>query len=154
MVVELEVAGGERLPFADAAFDCVVSTFTLCSVDDVPRALAEAYRVLRPGGRLLFLEHGLSPEPGVRQWQHRLNALQRLLGGGCRLDRDFRALVAGSPFGPADVREFDLEKTPRRPVPLATTRDFQIKITYSATDLDNSIVGRSVSPTLIFTASG
>jgi ubiquinone/menaquinone biosynthesis C-methylase UbiE len=70
--VDQRALGGERLPFADATFDCVVSTWTLCSIARVEQALAEVYRVLRPGGRFLFLEHGLSPEPGVRKWQHRL----------------------------------------------------------------------------------
>ena len=103
----------ERLPFADGTFDCVVSTWTLCSIDDVSRALGEVYRVLRPGGRFLFLEHGLSPDPCVRTWQRRLNWLTYRLGGGCRLDRDIRALVAGQPFAAVDVDEFDLEKMPR-----------------------------------------
>ena len=85
---------GENLPFESGAFDCVVSTFTLCSIDNVASALAELYRVLKPGGRLLFLEHGLSPEPRVQKWQHRLNWLQMRLGDGCRLDRDMKKLIA------------------------------------------------------------
>lgn len=89
---------GERLSFADGSFDCVVSTFTLCSIDDVARALAEAYRVLKPGGKFLFLEHGLSPEPGVQKWQRRLNWLESLLADGCRLDRDVKELLAALPF--------------------------------------------------------
>jgi ubiquinone/menaquinone biosynthesis C-methylase UbiE len=64
--VDRRELSGERLPFADGAFDCVVSTWTLCSIDGVGRALGEVCRVLRPGGRFLFLEHGLSPEPGVQ----------------------------------------------------------------------------------------
>lgn len=111
--VEQRVAGGERLPFADGTFDCVVSTFTLCSIDDVSRALSEVYRVLKRGGRFLFLEHGVSPEPGVRKWQRRLNWLQIRLGGGCRLDRDIRALVASQPFAAIEIDEFYLENTPK-----------------------------------------
>jgi ubiquinone/menaquinone biosynthesis C-methylase UbiE len=110
--VEHRVARGERLPFGDGSFDCVVSTFTLCSIDDVGRALAEVYRVIRPGGRLLFLEHGLSPDPGVRKWQRRLNRLEGLLADGCRLDRDIAALVAEQPFASLRTRTFYLERTP------------------------------------------
>jgi len=113
IAVDQRTLFGERLPFADAEFDCVVSTFTLCSIDDVRSALAEAYRVLRPGGRLLFLEHGLSPDPSVQWWQRRLNWLQRYLAGGCRLDRRIKELIAGQPFASVEVDEFYLEKVPR-----------------------------------------
>jgi ubiquinone/menaquinone biosynthesis C-methylase UbiE len=111
--VERYVVGGERLPFADTRFDCVVSTFTLCSIEHVSQALAEVYRVLKPGGRFLFLEHGLSPEPAVQRWQRRLNWLQTWLADGCRLDRNMRELVAGQPFGSVQCIEFYLEKSPK-----------------------------------------
>jgi ubiquinone/menaquinone biosynthesis C-methylase UbiE len=111
--VELRVGGSERLPFADAAFDCVASTWTLCSIDGVERALGEVYRVLRPSGRFLFLEHGLCPEPGVQAWQRRLNRLEMLLAGGCRLDRDIKALVGAQPFRSVAVDEFYLEHAPK-----------------------------------------
>ncbi len=103
----------ERLPFEAGTFDCVVSSWVLCSIDDVGQALGEVYRVLRPGGRFLFLEHGLSPDPRVRQWQRRLNGLEYRLGGGCRLDRDIRALVSAQSFAAVRVDEFALEKLPR-----------------------------------------
>jgi SAM-dependent methyltransferase len=111
--VERHVLAGERLPFPADTFDCAVSTFTLCSIGDVSQALAEVYRVLKPGGRFLFLEHGLSPEPRVRAWQRRLNWLEGRLADGCRLDRDIRALVAGQPFASAEVAECYLEHMPR-----------------------------------------
>lgn len=98
IAVDQRVLGGERLPFDDGTFDCVVSTFTLCSIAGVGQALGEAYRVLKPGGRFLFFEHGLSPDPAVRKWQHRLNWLEMRLADGCRLDRDIRALVTAQPF--------------------------------------------------------
>lgn len=101
------------LPFDDQTFDCVVSTFTLCSIDDVQQALNEVYRVLRTGGRFLFLEHGLSPESGVGRWQRRLNWAQMRLAGGCHLDRDIRRLVTAQPFSPVEIDESYLEKTPR-----------------------------------------
>jgi ubiquinone/menaquinone biosynthesis C-methylase UbiE len=71
--VDQRVLNGERQPFDDGTFDCVVSTFTLCSIAGVGQALGEAYRVLKPGGRFLFFEHGLSPQPTVQRWQRRLN---------------------------------------------------------------------------------
>jgi ubiquinone/menaquinone biosynthesis C-methylase UbiE len=103
---------GEHLTFPQGTFDCVVSTFTLCSIDDVGGAMAEVYRVLRPGGRFLFLEHGLGPEPGVQKWQRRLNRLQMLLADGCRLDRDIEQLVAAQPFSSHFVHKSYLERTP------------------------------------------
>lgn len=111
--VDRRLLGGERLPFEGGAFDCVVSTFTLCSIEQVGRALREVFRVLRPGGKLLLLEHGLSPEPKVRRWQRRLNGLQMRLAGGCHLDRDMRALVTAQPFASVQMDEFYLEKAPR-----------------------------------------
>jgi len=111
--VDQRVQSGERLPFENGTFDCVVSTFTLCSIENVGQALGEVYRVLRPGGRLLFLEHGLSPQPHVQKWQRRLNWLEMRLADGCRLDRDMRELVAARPFSSVEVEEFYLERTPR-----------------------------------------
>jgi ubiquinone/menaquinone biosynthesis C-methylase UbiE len=109
--VDQRVLGGERLPFDDNSFDAVVSTFTLCSVEDVSRALSEVYRVLKPGGRFLFLEHGLSPEPNVQKWQRRLNWLGMRLADGCRLDRNIKELVASQPFSGVEIEEFYLEKS-------------------------------------------
>jgi ubiquinone/menaquinone biosynthesis C-methylase UbiE len=111
--VDQRVLGSERLPFGDGTFDCVVSTFTLCSIGGVAQALREVYRVLKSGGTFLFLEHGLSPEPNIQKWQRRLNWLQVRLAGGCHLDRDMRALVSAQPFASVLVDEFYLEKTPR-----------------------------------------
>ncbi len=111
--IDTRVAGGESLPFDAGRFDCVVSTFTLCSIPDVERALAEIYRVLKPGGRFLVLEHGLSPDPGVGRWQHRLNSLQRLAGGNCHLNRDIREIVSRQPFQSLELKEFYLRKTLR-----------------------------------------
>lgn len=111
--VDLRLAGGERLPFDAGAFDCVVSTFTLCSIDEVGQAIGEFHRVLKPGGRFLFLEHGLSPDPQVQKWQRRLNWLQQPLAGNCRLDRDIRRLVSSAPFANIAASEFYLEHAPR-----------------------------------------
>jgi ubiquinone/menaquinone biosynthesis C-methylase UbiE len=104
---------GEQMPLADGSYDCVVSTFTLCSVADPPRALSEVFRVLRPGGRFFFLEHGLSPEPTIQRWQRRMNWLQSLLGDGCKLDRNIKELVAEQPYSAIDSQEHYLEKMPK-----------------------------------------
>ena len=88
----------ERLPFADASFDTVVTTWTLCSVPDPAQALAETRRVLKSGGCLVFVEHGLAPEPGVARWQRRLTPCWRPLAGGCRLDRRIDELVRAAGF--------------------------------------------------------
>lgn len=79
-------AGAERMPFADRSFDTVVSTHTLFSLPDRAAALAEVRRVLRPGGRFVFLEHGLSPDPRVARWQRRLNGIQKRFAAGWLLD--------------------------------------------------------------------
>lgn len=113
LAVDQRVSNGERLPFDEGKFDCVVSTFTLCSIVGIGQALREVYRVLRPGGRFLFLEHGLSPEPGVQKWQRRLNGLQRWLGDGCHLERDIRSLVTEQPFSLERIDQFYLEQVPR-----------------------------------------
>jgi ubiquinone/menaquinone biosynthesis C-methylase UbiE len=87
-----------QLPFADERFDTVVSTWTLCSILHIRQALAQVYRVLKPGGQFLFVEHGLSHEPGVQKWQHRLTPIQKVISGGCHLDRNMEALIAEAGF--------------------------------------------------------
>lgn len=94
--VRLLGLSAETIPLDDDAVDTVVTTFTLCTIPDPVQALAEMRRVLRPGGELLFCEHGLAPDPEVRKWQRRLNPVQRRVGGGCNLDRDITGLVGGS----------------------------------------------------------
>ena len=112
LAVQHLVLGGEQLPFEDATFDCVVSTWTLCSIPEVQRAMRELYRVLKRGGRFLFLEHGLSDIPKVRTWQKRLTGLQSFIAG-CRLDLNVRELIAGQPFASVEIENFYLEKTPK-----------------------------------------
>jgi SAM-dependent methyltransferase len=110
--VDLQILGGERLPSEDSRFDCPVSTFTLCSIEDVAQALRQVYRVLKSSGTFLFLEHGLSRDPKMQKWQRRLNWLQVRLANGCHLDRDMKVLVAAQPFAWVEVEEFYLERTP------------------------------------------
>jgi ubiquinone/menaquinone biosynthesis C-methylase UbiE len=94
----LMTASAEALPFRDASFDTVVTTWTLCSIPSAAQALHEARRVLRSDGRLLFVEHGLAPEPGVARWQHRLTPCWRCLAGGCHLDRKIDDLITAAGF--------------------------------------------------------
>ena len=98
MTVEFIGLDGQDLPLDDNSADAAVSTFTLCTIPDVTRALNELGRVLRPGGRLHFLEHGLSPDPKVAAWQHRLTPIQRRVCGGCHFDRPIAQLITDADF--------------------------------------------------------
>jgi len=110
--VDFHHLDAEHLPFDATSFDTVVCTFTLCTIANVAHALAEVHRVLKPGGRFLFLEHGLSPDPGVARWQRRLTPLQRRLWGGCRLDRPTRPLVAACGLELGPVQSYYLRGLP------------------------------------------
>lgn len=96
--VEFVGLDGQQLPLADASVDRVLCTWTLCTIPDPGQALDEMRRVLRPGGQLHFIEHGLAPGAGVAKWQRRLNPIQRRVAGGCHLDRPIDALIAGAGF--------------------------------------------------------
>lgn len=109
--VHLIQASAEALPLADKSVDTLVMTWTLCSIPDPRRALAEMQRVLRPDGQLLFAEHGLAPEPQVARWQHRLDPLWTRLS--CHLDRPVNALICEAGFAIADLRTGYLGKGPR-----------------------------------------
>jgi ubiquinone/menaquinone biosynthesis C-methylase UbiE len=97
--VSLLQASAEQLPFVDAAFDVIVMTWTLCSIPNPIAALTEMRRVLRPGGQLLFVEHGLSSEIRTARWQHRLTPYWKRIGGGCHLDRKTDSLIRAAGFG-------------------------------------------------------
>ena len=111
--VELHEAAGEELPFADATFDTAVSTWTLCSVGDPAAVLAEVRRVLKPGGRLLLIEHGLAPDERVARWQRRLTPVQRVVADGCHLDRDVPALLAASGLTQVEREGFYDRRVPK-----------------------------------------
>lgn len=104
IAVEPLALSAERIPLKDASVDCIVCTYTLCTIPDPAAALAEFRRVLRPGGRLLFSEHGLAPDEAVRRWQYRLEPLWKPLAGGCHLTRDTRGLLEATGFA---IRELD-----------------------------------------------
>jgi ubiquinone/menaquinone biosynthesis C-methylase UbiE len=103
--VTFHLLDAQQLPFADEGFDTVVSTWALCSIPHIRQALAQVYRVLKPDGQFLFVEHGLSHEPGVQKWQHRLTPVQKLIGGGCHLDRDMEALISQAGFSFRQLRK-------------------------------------------------
>ncbi len=100
--LELVAGHAEALPLDAARFDTVVFAYTLCSVADPVRAIAEARRVLRPDGQLIFLEHGLAPDAATARWQRRLTPGWRAVAGNCHLDRDIAGLV-GAAFTITDV---------------------------------------------------
>ena len=91
-------ASAEAMPVETASFDTVLTTWSLCSIPDPAKALGEIRRALKPGGRLLFVEHGLSPECGVARWQNRLNGAWRCLSAGCNMNRKMDDLIAVAGF--------------------------------------------------------
>ena len=105
--IELIGLSAERIPVEDASFDTVVCTYTLCSIPDPMAALKEMRRAMKPGGKLLFSEHGKSPDANVLKWQTRLQPYWRQVAGGCLLDRDIPALLEEAGFQP-DVQSLYL----------------------------------------------
>jgi ubiquinone/menaquinone biosynthesis C-methylase UbiE len=112
ITVDHRVLNGESLPMTDNTFDSVVSTWTLCSIANIDQALQEIHRVLKPGGRFFFIEHGLSRDPQVQAWQNRLNPLQNIIADGCNLNRNIRQLVEKQ-FATVTLKEFYADKTPK-----------------------------------------
>lgn len=112
ITVDHRVLSGENLPMEDNSFDSVVSTWTLCSIAKVEQALKEIYRVLKPGGRFFFVEHGLSREPQVQVWQNRLTPLQKIIADGCHFNRNIRQLIENQ-FNTVTLEEFYAEKEPK-----------------------------------------
>jgi len=89
---------GEEIPLEDSSVDTVLVTYTLCTIPDVMQALAGMRRVLKPGGQLLFCEHGQAPDANIRRWQNRLNPAWKRLAGGCNLNRDIPHLLRSAGF--------------------------------------------------------
>ena len=113
--VPVERAGldGQSLPFEDDRFDAALSTWTMCTIPDLQAALAELRRVLKPGGELHFVEHGLAPDENVQRWQHQLNPVQNRLFGGCHLDRPIVESIRAAGFEVRDVDTFYEHGSPK-----------------------------------------
>ncbi len=111
--VSLVDGSAEDIPFADASFDTVLTTWTLCSIPDGARALSEMRRVLKPSGELVFIEHGRSPDARVEAWQDRLTPLWRRCSGGCHMNRDMGAMIRAAGFAITRMRTGYMMKGPR-----------------------------------------
>lgn len=107
--VEIVTLSAEQIPAPAATYDTIVCTFTLCTIPDAVKALHEMKRVLKPGGELLFCEHGLSPDASVARWQNRLTPMWSPMAGGCHLNRDVRAMLAAGGFVPTQIESHYLK---------------------------------------------
>tara|TARA_B100000315_G_scaffold95979_3_gene88142 strand:- start:7942 stop:8607 length:666 start_codon:yes stop_codon:yes gene_type:complete len=104
---------GEEIPLEDKSVDCVVLTYTLCTIADFEAALAQMRRVLKPDGTLIFCEHGLAPDDAVRRWQDRINPIWKKFAGGCNLNREIPACIESAGFSIAKLETMYLPNTPR-----------------------------------------
>ncbi|MDA9984017.1 class I SAM-dependent methyltransferase [Porticoccaceae bacterium] len=111
--VEIILGSAEAMPFPDDHFDSVVITYTLCTIPDAESASLEIRRVLKPGGKLIFCEHGLAPDSGVAKWQGRIDPIWGKIAGGCHLNRDIPQLITGAGFTLETLEQMYLPSTPK-----------------------------------------
>jgi ubiquinone/menaquinone biosynthesis C-methylase UbiE len=111
--VEFVGLDAQVIGLPDGSADTAISTFSLCTIPDVAAALAEIRRVLKPGGRLFVLEHGRAPDQGVARWQDRLNGIQRVIAGGCNVNRDIPGLMRAAGFDVSELAGAYFKEMPR-----------------------------------------
>ncbi len=111
--VEILQETAEAMSLAPRSVDTVLVTYSLCTIPGAVAALESARRALKPGGRLLFCEHGLAPDEGVRRWQRRIEPVWKVIGGGCHLSRDIPALIGAAGFTVEKLETMYLPKTPK-----------------------------------------
>ena len=112
ITVDYQVLNGESLPMEDASFDSVVCTWTLCSIPQADKAIAEVYRLLKPGGKFFFIEHGLSGDRQIKFWQNSLTPLQKIIADGCHLNRNIKDIIEHK-FDNVIVEQFYAPKLPK-----------------------------------------
>ena len=110
---DIHCCGAEAIPLDDKSVDTAVVTFVLCTIPDWQAALGELRRVLKPGGKVLFSEHGLAPDEGVAKWQRRVEPVWKRLAGGCHLTRDTKEMLTQSGFAVEDHHTMYLPNTPK-----------------------------------------
>lgn len=111
--VERTGLDGQSIPLPDDSCDVALSTWTLCTIPDAAAALGEVRRVLKPGGTLHFVEHGLAPDDKVQHWQHRLEPIQKRVAGGCHLTREIPQMLTASGFTLAELDTFYEKGAPK-----------------------------------------
>jgi ubiquinone/menaquinone biosynthesis C-methylase UbiE len=111
--IELINQSSESIPFQDNSISAVASTYTLCSIKEINLALKEIYRVLKPGGKYYFLEHGLAVNPKTQKWQHRLNPIQNIWADGCNLNRDMKSLITNAGLKIIDLKNYYMKRDPK-----------------------------------------
>lgn len=110
--VDFQILNGESLPIADASFDSIVCTWTLCSIPQASKAISEVYRLLKPNGKFFFIEHGLSPDQKIQTWQNRLTPIQKIIADGCHLNRNIEQIVVDK-FQNVTIEQFYAPNLPK-----------------------------------------
>ena len=112
ITVDYQVLNGESLPMEDGSFDSVVCTWTLCSIPQADKAIAEVYRLLKSGGKFFFIEHGLSRDSQIQFWQNSLTPLQKIIADGCHLNRNIKSIIEHK-FDNVTIEQFYAPKLPK-----------------------------------------